>query len=280
MSLLARCGLIGSFLAMLGSGASAQQGAGAALAGNPTVAPLNRAGMLLYETLKGASGVCTAQFVASNVILTAAHCVRDRETGKFFDVSKMFFGLQYQNGQASRVFKSQCSFTVRGWVMPSVPNMTAQQKSVALSKTWQFDYAFIVLDGRSPNGWNEVTANWKSGEWRGATATGYPGKLLDGAVIQQKRGNLFTLQQVDIAEDPDLENVLVLWHGALDFTQGSSGGAWIGNMGSDTSKPDNNRVLSVTSFGMPNSRPGASFGPYLNDNFLNLFNLAKAGCPK
>ena len=45
-------------------------------AGNVVEKPLYWAGKLFFETPDG-DYVCSAQFISPNVVLTAAHCVRD-----------------------------------------------------------------------------------------------------------------------------------------------------------------------------------------------------------
>jgi V8-like Glu-specific endopeptidase len=48
----------------------------------------------------GSSGFCTASLIAPDVILTAAHCLYDKFTGKAFDPSVMEFLAGWRNGRA------------------------------------------------------------------------------------------------------------------------------------------------------------------------------------
>lgn len=46
-------------------------------------------------------GFCTAALIAPDLVLTAAHCLYDRETGKRFDASKVKFLAGWRDGRAS-----------------------------------------------------------------------------------------------------------------------------------------------------------------------------------
>jgi hypothetical protein len=80
--------------------------------GNPSTAPLKWSGLLVIHDVeqggKRDTIICTAQFVAPRVILTAAHCVQDYKTGVWYDLDEMYFLLQYQNRQFSQVYRPVC----------------------------------------------------------------------------------------------------------------------------------------------------------------------------
>src|SRR4051812_35393341 len=62
--------------------------------GNPSLAPLKWSGMLVTNNAeKGTSTRCSAQFISPKVLLTAAHCVQDSDTGEWLDIGSMFFLL-------------------------------------------------------------------------------------------------------------------------------------------------------------------------------------------
>ena len=62
-------------------------------AGNPYLTPLKWSGRLFHTKPAGRDFGCSAQFIKPRVILTAAHCVRDRMTGIWFKDFR--FALQY-----------------------------------------------------------------------------------------------------------------------------------------------------------------------------------------
>ena len=93
-------------------------------AGNPAVAPLKWVGLLVFKNAKGDTFSCTAQFIAPRVLLTAAHCVRDQSTGEWYDTSKMFFFLQYQNDNASDIYKVICTGHLSNYVPKLSPSAT------------------------------------------------------------------------------------------------------------------------------------------------------------
>jgi hypothetical protein len=72
-------------------------------------------------------------------------------------------------------------------------------------------------------------------------------------------------------------NLVVQWQSITDFTNGSSGGAWITNFNT-TEGPNNNQLIAVTSFG--NARfPGATFAAYLTAAEFNpLLSSVLNGC--
>jgi hypothetical protein len=237
--------------------------------GNPTIAPLKWAGVLLnYE----ARIFCTAQFISPKVVLTAAHCVQNAENGEWYDLDKMYFLAQYQNTTSSQVYRPVCLSRYDGWWPPQLRDaQTAAEKNRAASTRWQWDYAMILMDRESSTGhYPKWEVDW-AGKYREATGTGYPTAMLQGQVIQAARGEL------QIVPNLGTPNVVVLKHNVADLTQGSSGGAWVANFGREEDA-DHNRVVSVSSFYIVN-QPGISFGPYLTADFAQLFEYVSKGCP-
>jgi trypsin len=88
--------------------------------GNPTIAPLKWAGLVLNYAAFEKDGQkynwqCTGQFISPTVILTAAHCIQDSTTGAWYDLKKMYFLAQYQNKSFSQSYRAVCASRFDGW---------------------------------------------------------------------------------------------------------------------------------------------------------------------
>ena len=251
--------------------------------GNPSVAPLKWVGMLInpVPTKQDPNLVdeCTGQFIRPNVVLTAAHCLKDltsNPSGTWFDVSKQSFVLQYQNGEGSHTFKSICAATPSQWVYPANYNsMTAEQKDTVLQNTAQHDIGMILVDGPSPTGVMPVALDWK-GKATEAVRVGYAADILNGEIIQRALGIVFFANAIPMFANPP-PNLVVHWQSITDLTNGTSGGAWIANF--DTAEgPNTNFLIAVTSF-RSEKYPGAMFGAYLTAAEFNpLLNFTLNGC--
>jgi hypothetical protein len=239
------------------------------IAGNPAVAPLKWVGLLVFETTDGKTSSCTAQFISPRVILTAAHCVQDNTTGKWYDQNKMYFLLQYQNRAFSASYRPVCLANNRGWSPPKKQGETQEERARALWNAYQYDYAMLLLDKESLTGSFKWTSDWYP-RYQRAVKIGYPGAISSGQIVQRDPGSL--------GSRTDMSNVVMLQHDNPNMTQGTSGGAWVANFNT-VEGPENNVIVGLTSFGFPTRWPGTTFGPYfMKDRLGGLLEFVSNGC--
>jgi len=211
--------------------------------------PLEWAGKIFFTTTAG-DKVCSGQFIAPRIVLTAAHCVRDYMTGTFYD--SLTFALQYQGGQFSHKYGAECVATPAGWVQPS-------------EERYASDYALLLTDKPSLTGNFGWQSDW-DGSYDSAHKVGYPVDIASGEIIQVDQGPL-------IVHGPIVE----LKHGNPLNREGSSGGAWVGRYSAST-KSDENYVISVSSF-IHTDAPEVAYGPYFDHDFVRLLQYVNNGCP-
>ena len=236
------------------SGSSRDTGQGGArVSGDVAGVPLKWAGKLFYQQPNGGF-VCSGQFVTYNVVLTAAHCLRDDATGEWFE--DFVFSLQYNRGRSTANYGYDCVVTKRGWVATD-------------GSQWNFDYGLIRVLARSATGYFGWHANWTPGTYRRATKVGYPGDILNGEVVQMDSGPL--------ADVPGEYDMLSLSHGNPRNAGGSSGGAWVANFSRSAAGANGNRVVSVTSHHRGDDTT-VSYGVRLGAGFMEMLEDISGGC--
>jgi hypothetical protein len=274
---------IALFIGLAATGALAQNGPQVSSTGNPSVAPLKWVGMVINPTPTkddpNLVAACTGQFIKPNVVLTAAHCVKDvvdNPTGPWFDLTKQVFVLQYQNGEGSHTFKTVCAATAPGWQVPeNFATLKNVQKNRAQRAASEHDFALILVDGNSPTGVMPYALDWK-GKVTDAVRVGYAADILDGEIIQQAEGIVFFANAIPMFPEAPT-NLVVHWQSITDLTQGSSGGAWIANYSGEEAQ-GKNVLVAVTSFN-DSGYPGAIMGAYLTAAEFNpLLNFVSNGC--
>ncbi len=216
--------------------------------GNIKSTPLKWAGRLFF-TADGAKKRCSAQFIGKRLVLTAAHCVRNNQTGEFYD--NFLFALQYERGRSARQYGSACFATFDGWVTREFTRYLS-------------DFAMILINGESSVGWFGTSINWE-GRFGSMTKIGYPRGEFDGEVIQVENGPITVT-----------DGIVELRHGNNSDQHGSSGGAWIGDYATSFSSASNH-VASLESFGY-DSKPGVDYGPLFTDRFKVLRAYVENGC--
>jgi hypothetical protein len=219
--------------------------------GNIRYYPLTRAGRLFFNKPDDSSGryLCSAQFVARDVILTASHCVQ-AGTPPFAYYKNFTFALQYEKGSEVRKYGYKCVGNKKGWAQES-------------NARYLYDYAMIQTDAPSDVGWFGLQWNWM-GRFDSATRIGYPLGSFEGQVIQVDGGPLSAGN-----------GLVTLKHGFKSNQHGSSGGGYVGDYSTNPSR-NANHIISLTSF--IGETPGISYGPYFTAAILSLLNYVKAGC--
>jgi hypothetical protein len=159
-----------------------------------SVFPYNNGGKL-YRTLDGEDGYCSAQFVDPTVLLTAAHCIRNENTGAW--ATRVLFLRGYNDGVAQQSVVSVCLATKLGWVTGG-------------ASRWRWDYAFIK-SSESTSGHFGLRIGMPHSTWE---ATGYPLNYGAGQRMQKVTGI-----KAGVYEG------LVLMNGN-PLRNGGSGGAW------------------------------------------------------
>lgn len=253
-----------------------------ATTGNPSLAPLKWAGLLAIpdptDNDPRAIIECTGQFIKPNVVLTAAHCLRDladNPTGPWPDVTKGTFWLQYQN-QEGTPFKILCGAVNPLWTLPgNFAAMKNADKDDAKLAADQHDFAMLLTDGESPTGVMPYALDWK-GKYGYATRIGYASDILNGQIVQKSGGAVFFADAIPML-DKSFPGIVVQWAPTTDLTFGTSGGAWIVNF-STTDGAGKNALIAVTSFQFTDY-PGGEGAAYLTAAEFNpLLAYVSSGC--
>ncbi len=263
-----------------------------ASSGNPALVPLTWVGALVIPNptpkAPNALTVCTAEFITSTVLLTAAHCLQDLPEAlndtpgapphQWPDIKKAIFYRQYQN-DSGVPFKIVCGLPNPKWTLPSnVTSMKGADQRAAMNNASQHDYAMLLVDSPNPSGGMPYALDWKGKNGTTfAVRVGYPGAILDAAIVQQVPGYVFF---ADVVPGPyqAMSNEVVQWGPSVDATEGMSGGAWIVNFDTSGQASNANILIAVSSFSNVNF-PGASFAAYLKaEEFNPLLNSVSNGC--
>lgn len=259
-----------------------------ATSGNPSQPPFKWVGLLAIPNPTKQDpnqiGMCTAEFIAPSVLLTAGHCLRDlpsNPAGPWPDATKGTFWLQYQNDSGTP-FKIVCAEVNPLWALPSnYASMTPAQQQQAQLAAFQHDYAMILVDGTSPTGVMPYALDWK-GKTSYALRVGYPADILDAAIVQAAPGYVFFANAIPMGTYSST-SLVVQWGPITDATNGMSGGAWVANY-SATEGQNNNILIAVTSFSAVLGDgaalfPGGTFAAYLTATEFNpLLTSVANGC--
>lgn len=222
------------------AGESAQSTPGVPERANVGERPFWNGGRLFFTKPDGKDYSCTGAFAGqNNIVLTAAHCVRDGQTGAWY--RNFNFRRAYSNGGGQSVGWN-CASAYYMWYTP--PN------------NYRYDYAFIRTTSTSGAGW----LGWKTQiPYTSWTAIGYP----------QNYGSNQYMYKVVGDKGPISGNIVQMNNNPFNF--GASGGAWIAEL--TTPHVGGNYAVGVNSF-IRSSDPGRMWGPLFDADFAALYTKA------
>jgi V8-like Glu-specific endopeptidase len=204
--------------------------------------PFQSAGKLFFEVSPGRESSCTAQFVSDlNVILTAAHCVRDGRTGQWYTNFRFYRAYADGGGQA---VTTRCAGVKAEWL--NGPNFA-------------YDYAFLRTNESSNGGSMGLRGPVFPASF---TAIGYPANIDHSRFMLRVAGSFAGSRNgiMAMAGNP--------------MREGSSGGAWIDDLSTTGA---GNYAISVNSFGV-DTEPGIVYGPVFTDETADLYLYVRNDC--
>ncbi len=211
-------------------------------------APYWSAGRLTFRDNNGIPSACTAQFVEdASVILTAAHCVMDEETGKWF--SDFAFERAYNDGAKAQTVGWRCVSLFDAFHDPA-PN-------------YAYDYAFILADGEDEEKPLEMTTG--SPADKALTAIGYPANFGNGRFLYKVDG-----------EWSEVVDGIVTMKGN-PMRSGNSGGAWFTDFKVGGGAGEN-RVISLNSHHLEGNDEDENGPLFTADTSRLLAHVAGAKC--
>lgn len=196
---------------------------------------------------------CSASVVPSrrgNVILTAAHCVIDPETGTVATEGKLNFAPGYHNGIApDGIWEASSYEATKSWSEWARKKVTPPNEGE--------DLAFLLLrSNQEGEDVQDVAGSLGIAFDQACTQTytqyGYPAESPYDGQILYSHISPYAGTDLNPAIAPRPIKI------ASDFTRGSSGGPW--TIGASTAPT----ALSVTAYGYEN-QPGYLYGPYFGE---------------
>ncbi len=191
----------------------------------------------LFFTQGGSDYVGSAEFCADkNLILTAAHCIRDMDTGEWSE------NIVFKRGYNYLLCKQNISIRA-----------SAIKAYWYSQKNYCWDYALCVASEASSV---DILGYEIDTSVCDTTAFGYPSNYKSGEKMQTVSSKI-TLNQF---------NTGTLKMEGNTMGGGCSGGAWV--------KKGTNTVISLNSFSYKNDK-NTIYGPMLTENFISLLDYAK-----
>lgn len=217
----------------------------AELLGTPTeadisVSPYKYGGRLFFTGADGKSYSGSAEFVGEyNIILTAAHCVRDHVSGDFFTNFRFYRG--YKNESYEKRFSLNAWGTKAGWV-----NGTAAR--------YRYDYAFLRTTVNSDTGHLGYKTLQSETSW---TEFGYPSNYGNSQLMQKVDGTRGSVTggTVEMLGNP--------------MRKGNSGGAWF-----IVASSSNRQAMGNQSFNKSGNTTDA-WGPVFTNSTFSLLRAVR-----
>ncbi|MER8533357.1 serine protease [Mesorhizobium sp. M1005] len=213
----------------------------------------------LDTVVKGTTRYCTAQFVGrGDILLTAAHCVRDNGDGTWVGDFQLRDLGNAEN--EAPLTNPKCIATPRGWVEPLPEGFGGRF-------FWPDDYALVVLPSVTSDNFlqlgNEIDAPADVFAYGLPVGLGHHRKLVE-----------ITGQA---ARDKDFATLGVVTHKQPDAGLGMSGGAWVTRLG-PVLDSTSNFVIGLSSTG---SEEGGTFllaGPYFDHCAVEMMKFIQQEC--
>jgi hypothetical protein len=216
-----------------------------------SVQPFSTGGKMFF-TKNGEDRVASAQFCGDKrIALTAAHCIRDKDTGAWSE--NVWFERAYRYGFSPGVYAANTLTCREAWTE---------------TKNYRWDFAFFVTDEPSPVTPLPFALQMP---FTRVTQFGYPVAYDKGQVMQTSDGNITrdaaTYNRRGNEHDLDINTDTGL--AKMDNNPaggGCSGGAWVGI--------NTCTVASVNSFHYT-SDPTCEYGPIFGAEFQSLYDFTK-----
>jgi hypothetical protein len=207
----------------------------------------------LDTLVDGINRYCTAQLVeGTNILLTAAHCVRDNKSGKWVSDFRFLRASAVEAGEPLR--KPLCIATRKDWVGPPPAGFTG-------NFFWPADYAFVIL--REPLDQHFLKLGIDAPEGTVA-AFGYPAAIGSRKSLVKADGDFFHVSTFDMG---------AVTRSDIAMSLGMSGGAWITGL-TEADDSGGNVVIGLSTTAPPN----ALLGPRFTICAKELLEFVKATC--
>ncbi len=207
------------------------------------------------SSVNGNARRCTAQFVSENVVMTAAHCVRDKN-GTWLD--RFMFSMPGPETISQET--AVCILTTDSWVQGSESEFN-----------WAADQAFVVFESSLVDDHLEL-AEFESATFPIATAIGFPQNIGGGETLSAVTGFAFDANELGSRNGGLDESTALLVHHEPRFGLGISGGAWL--VGPRDNGTGRFRIVGLSA----TSRITAALGPKISQCSHDLLALARRNC--